>query len=335
MDNPEISIIIPIYNKEKFLSRCINSILNQTFKNFECILIDDGSTDNSKSICIDYANKDPRIKYYYQENSGPASARYNGIIKSTAEMIMFVDADDWISNNTVEIFYSEYKKTNADIVFNTVINTVLDDISSERKSKLMDDELTALIYYLHPSVEKGNCNKLINKKLLQNLFIPEKSVYEDFVTGVQVFSNIEKEKIAIISIPNIYYYCKYSDGNTLSYRAKDFFNKPFNEINGIRVFYWIENYISLLKISNKEALKAAYSLFFINTIILPYLIQSSFVEKSETKFFLNYYKNAILTGEISFLRRLYINLFCNFYIVGKFSQKIVINLRTIKYMFKN
>ncbi len=97
-----ISIIVPIYNSEKYLEECIESIVNQSYKNLEIILVDDGSTDNSFDICLNYTNTDNRVKYYKKENTGVSSTRNFGINVSTGSFIMFVDSDDILKKNCVE-----------------------------------------------------------------------------------------------------------------------------------------------------------------------------------------------------------------------------------------
>ena len=105
-----VSIIIPIYNIEQYLDECLNSVLNQTYKNIEVILVDDGSKDNSKKICKKYCNLDNRFKYYYQKNSGASKARSNGLDKSNGEYIFFLDSDDFITNDAIEILVNGLKK---------------------------------------------------------------------------------------------------------------------------------------------------------------------------------------------------------------------------------
>ena len=97
--NPKISIIVPVYNVEQYLSKCIDSILNQTFKDFELILINDGSTDKSGDICDFYKQKDKRIKVIHKNNEGVAKTRNVGIANANAEYIGFIDSDDWIEND--------------------------------------------------------------------------------------------------------------------------------------------------------------------------------------------------------------------------------------------
>ena len=96
--NPKISVIVPVYNVEKYLCSCIDSILAQTFTDFELLLIDDGSRDKSGEICDEYANKDCRVKVFHKENGGVSSARNLGIDESKGEYLFFVDSDDIISS---------------------------------------------------------------------------------------------------------------------------------------------------------------------------------------------------------------------------------------------
>lgn len=114
--SPDISIIIPVYNVEKYLRECLNSIVNQTFKNIEVICINDGSTDRSLEILREYEQKDDRFVVISQENKGVSAARNTGIDRAKGEYIMFVDSDDWIANNACERVYNTAKAKNCDIL---------------------------------------------------------------------------------------------------------------------------------------------------------------------------------------------------------------------------
>lgn len=114
-NNPLISIIIPIYNTEKYLPRCLDSVVHQTYNNLEIILIDDGSTDNSYQIAKDYSAKDSRIKLIHQKNQGLSGARNTGIGKSTGKYISFIDSDDEVKSNFIEKLLFALQKTNSDI----------------------------------------------------------------------------------------------------------------------------------------------------------------------------------------------------------------------------
>ena len=110
METPLVSVIVPIYNIEKYLCECIDSILNQTYSHLEIILVDDGSTDASPQICDDYQAKDKRVKVIHKKNGGLSSAREAGVNESNGQYIMFVDGDDWLELNAVEICMDEIKK---------------------------------------------------------------------------------------------------------------------------------------------------------------------------------------------------------------------------------
>ena len=110
-----ISIIVPIYNVENYLRQCLDSILNQTYQNFECLLINDGSPDNSADICREYVEKDSRFKYFEKENGGLSDARNYGIRQSKGSYLTFVDSDDWLENDALQQLYDALKKENADI----------------------------------------------------------------------------------------------------------------------------------------------------------------------------------------------------------------------------
>lgn len=107
-EDKKVSIVVPVYNREKFLDKCITSLINQTYKNLEIILVDDGSKDNSLSICQKYADKDDRIKAIHKENGGVQSARNKGIDESTGYYLCFVDADDYVSENFISNFINAY-----------------------------------------------------------------------------------------------------------------------------------------------------------------------------------------------------------------------------------
>ena len=125
----EVSVIIPVFNAEEYLVKCLDSVVNQTLENIEIIIIDDGSTDGSSEICMNYAAKDNRIIYYRKENEGLAAARQDGIERANGEYIGFVDSDDWLELNMYERMYSEAVKENADIVF---CNCYFNDSETDR-----------------------------------------------------------------------------------------------------------------------------------------------------------------------------------------------------------
>ena len=117
MHSPKISIIIPVYKVEKYLSRCMDTILNQTLKDIEIILIDDGSPDNCPELCDEYAKQDNRVKVIHKNNEGLGFARNSGLEIATGEYVAFVDSDDYVKKSMFEELYNELKVNNLDVVF--------------------------------------------------------------------------------------------------------------------------------------------------------------------------------------------------------------------------
>jgi glycosyltransferase EpsH len=156
--NITLSIVVPVYNSEKYLSKCLDTIINQTYKNIEILLIDDGSTDRSKEIIHSYMEKDPRIIAFFCENKGVSSARNLGIKNSSGAYITFVDSDDWVDLNLYNEAIKKAEKNNCDIVlysftkeFNSSpkINEVLPFKSEEilDKDRIYNDLILNLISY--------------------------------------------------------------------------------------------------------------------------------------------------------------------------------------------
>jgi glycosyltransferase involved in cell wall biosynthesis len=112
-----ISVIIPVYNVEKYLRQCLDSVLNQTYTNYEVIMVDDGSTDSSYDICREYCEKDCRFKAFHKENGGASSARNYALSKASGDYVFFLDSDDWLDPTTLESLVVVAKKENADLVF--------------------------------------------------------------------------------------------------------------------------------------------------------------------------------------------------------------------------
>lgn len=113
---PKVSVVVPIYNVEKYLKQCVDSLLNQTLKDIEIILVDDGAKDGSGKIVDEYKNKFTNVKVIHQANGGLGPARNTGIENATGEYIAFVDGDDWVQSNMYEKLYATAQKSNSDIV---------------------------------------------------------------------------------------------------------------------------------------------------------------------------------------------------------------------------
>jgi len=166
--SPLISIIVPMYNVEKYIVQCIDSITNQSHKNIEVLLIDDGSPDNSGSIADEYSKKDTRIKVLHIENKGVSAARNLGINKSTGEYIVFVDGDDYLAVDYIEYMYSLIIKTGSDFVISKNCFKFPSDDQQIENDKIEtytpEEAATALLY---PGfIDIGSWNKMFNRGFL-------------------------------------------------------------------------------------------------------------------------------------------------------------------------
>ena len=207
---PKISVIVPVYKCEQYIHRCVNSILNQTFSDFELILVDDGSPDNCGEICEDYAKKDFRVKVIHQVNGGQAAARNNGVKEAQGEWLHFVDSDDMIHPKTLEILY----KTAID-------NDVkLSMCSAFQGENIPDDfsknfDITANILNMDEENIFHLCKnekyyywvvwgKLLHKSIFLKHPLTEGRIYEDNAIVCKWLH--EAKKVAVIPSPLYFYY---------------------------------------------------------------------------------------------------------------------------------
>lgn len=209
---PLISVIVPVYKVETYLSECVGSILNQSFTDFEVILIDDGSLDRSGSICDKYALQDSRVKVIHQINQGLSGARNAGMCFSKAKYITFIDSDDIIANNYLLMLYEELVKEKADIssciCFDFVdkeTNEFPECFFSSHTRRLVCDKRTALLelYKGNPLVLIGSPFKLYNRELLAELRFPNGRIHEDQAFTPKAF--YKANKIVFIDAKAYYY----------------------------------------------------------------------------------------------------------------------------------
>lgn len=176
--NLELSIIVPIYKTELYLKKCIDSILNQIFKNFELILVADGSPDRCGEICDEYAKKDNRIKVIHKKNGGQASARNEGLDIAKGNYIGFVDSDDWLEPNMYEVLYNEIIKSNS-IISICKITTSKKIKNKVKKIKILDSKEKIFDALLRENYLKWSvCNKLYKKEDIKNIRFLEGQIYE-------------------------------------------------------------------------------------------------------------------------------------------------------------
>lgn len=212
-----ISIIVPVYNSEKYLERCINSILNQTYADFELVLINDGSIDNSGRICDSFAKKDSRIKTIHQTNKGQAEARNRGVIESSGEWLCFVDSDDCINPWYLEYLYRAVLENDVNISACGFIEADCIKESFFEKQEYfsvcykINDGNTVILQKKHSNTYWTVWGKLILRSIVcDNLFKTGK-IYEDNEVAPKWL--YESKKIAVIDLP-LYFYTINESGTT-------------------------------------------------------------------------------------------------------------------------
>lgn len=170
---PKISVIVPVYKAEKYLRRCVDSILNQTFTDFELILVDDGSPDGSGAICDEYARKDKRIRVFHKENGGVSSARNLGLDNVNGEYVTFVDADDWIDADNMSICMSVMIENNLDMLQYSFKR--IDDNGHILQVRNIHTDVLDLPRY----IETGNFNMCVWGAYIKNSLIQSKTIRFD------------------------------------------------------------------------------------------------------------------------------------------------------------
>ncbi|BDF34537.1 galactosyl transferase [Lachnospiraceae bacterium] len=201
-----VSIIVPVYNVEKYLNKCVDSILGQTFEEFELILVNDGSTDGSPSICRDYAGRDERVHYISQENMGPGRARNVGIAAAEGKYILFVDSDDYIAVNMVEILYKNITASDADMatcgLYNVYQSRCIPQYEGIEQFVCSPAEAFGLLL-IGEKIPGSSCNKLIKAEILKDIGYPEGIVYEDVGFHTELMQTVRS--VHVDTTP-LYYY---------------------------------------------------------------------------------------------------------------------------------
>lgn len=214
-----VSIIVPVYNAENFLEKCVSSVLNQSYKDFELVLVDDGSADSSSVICKNFAKNDSRIVFIHQDNSGVSAARNSGLKAAKGEFIAFVDSDDYVEKDWLKLLVDEITASNADVaVCGIKLENGERNISCAENIVWKKDNLTAALQergLLYPVF-----NKLYRRELISAGFKVGMKFGEDLLFNLEYFQNINK--IAVVSRA-LYFYRKDNPMSaTSNFRADKF-----------------------------------------------------------------------------------------------------------------
>lgn len=271
---PQVSIILPVYNVEKYLEQCLDSIIKQTFKDFECICVNDGSSDNSLSILEEYAKKDKRIKIISQENKGVSGARNTGLKQATGKYVTFIDSDDWISNKYIETLYNSITFCDYDIacahhkIYFEDINDfkILKNVSKIKKILLKNNR------NIVDKINVVNLSKNVWNKIYKNDFLIKNnfSFFEDIFSGEDYSFNLlcflYTDKVVFMD-DFIYFYRKRNNSLTVNDEkirtetAKAFMKtieillkRNFNDKCFLKIFIkWLVYYLG--KVSKNVSLK--------------------------------------------------------------------------------
>lgn len=240
----KVSVIVPVYNVEKYLDRCVESIIKQTYENLEIILVNDGSTDSSGNMCDNYALNDKRIKVIHKKNGGLSSARNAGIDSASGDYYCFVDSDDWIANNMIETLLNLCDKYEAEIsacTFQKMLDssTQIESENSPEIKTYTSKEALANMFY-SGSIGWSAAYKLYRSDLFKNIRYPVGRLMEDMGTTYKLYDICNK--VVFINLPMYFYYIRSGSITTTlsSKRAKDaihfteefidFYNKNYPEI---------------------------------------------------------------------------------------------------------
>lgn len=220
--NPMISVIVPIYNVEKYLARCVDSIVNQTYKNLEIILVDDGSPDRCPQMCDDYAEKDSRIKVVHKKNGGLSDARNAGMAVATGKYISFIDSDDYVSDDFFECLLDVMNKENSDIAECSVVkfyeDNRFDEFSDDLSVKTYDtqDAMSALI--AENPFHQHVWNKLYKTELVKDIPYAVGKLNEDEFWTYRVFGRANK--VARLNKTMYYYFQRNSSIMGVGYNIR-------------------------------------------------------------------------------------------------------------------
>ena len=245
MKNELISIIVPIYNVEQYLEECINSIINQTYKNLEIILVDDGSTDNSSKKCDEWKKKDKRIKVIHKQNGGLSDARNVGIINSSGSYLTFIDSDDTVNIHMIEVQYKNLIEYNADIsICDYVIYTdgkrtinYREEVSNNKIVTSEGIDIFNNLFNEKMPITTLSHNKLFKKEIFEKVRFPKGRVHEDVFTIHHILG--EAKKIVYSEAKTYYYRCCRKGSITSTFSVKE-----LDGLEGLkdRMNYFNDNY---------------------------------------------------------------------------------------------
>ena len=258
--NPLISVIVPVYNVEPYIRKCVESILAQTHANLELILVDDGSPDNSGAICEEYAQKDPRVIVIHQENTGQAGARNRGIALAKGEYIGFVDSDDWIAPDMYQTMLESAERNNCDLVIcgRYVVRGEKNWLASDfnmAQELVMDTQDAMKRFLTYRAIDSSSVDKLYKRELLQDVRFPLGYICEDVPF---VYDALKKSR-KVVHCAKPLYYNLLREGST----SRSGFNQK-----GMGLYYHFKDVCERCKIDFPQLAAEADYLYYKNLLVL-------------------------------------------------------------------
>ena len=193
VNNELISIVVPVYNVEKYIEKCVNSITNQVYNNLEIILVNDGSTDNSGKLCDSLSKLDDRIKVYHKENGGLSDARNYGVERANGTYIGFVDSDDFIDSDMYKTLYDVIKRENADVAecnMKIVYPNSARQYTTKKYYRVCNEIEYIKEYLVLEKIFGSVCTKLIKSEIAKTLTFPKGKLYEDTLFLIYLITTI-------------------------------------------------------------------------------------------------------------------------------------------------
>ena len=253
-EHPLISIIVPVYNVDKYLRKCLDSIVCQTYSNLEIILVDDGSSDKSGAICDEYSIKDNRIRVIHQDNLGAAAAKNSGLKSATGDLIAFVDADDWIDKSMYQMMYERLVEDKSEIV-SCGVNWISEAGTTIREESFSDrclsgeESLEQLLR--RQAIKEQVWDKLYKKEVLSDIYFVKEKKIDDVFWTYRVLGN--SNRVSIISSALYYYVQRNSSVMGLGYKT---YWIHALEAKKIRCEYIKERFFGLLGLAYYEYLSS-------------------------------------------------------------------------------
>lgn len=285
-----ISVVVPVYKVEDYLKKCVDSIINQTYTNLEIFLVDDGSPDNCGKICDEYQEKDKRIKVIHKENGGLSDARNSAIDQAKGELITFIDSDDYIENDYIELLYNNLKNNDCDIStcsYQCFYDKVELDKTDEKITVFTSEEALENMFYQKQTTTSA-WGKLYKIKLFNEVRYPKGKICEDLDTTYKLFA---KSKKIVISSLKKYYYLQ----RTNSIINSKFSTKRMDAID------FAKKTVKFIKQKYPKILQSAYNRLFMEAVFIIIQIPKTEYKKeqNELKKIIKKYRKEVLKDKKS------------------------------------